>query len=86
VPGKYRRSSPLTYVDDVTAAVLILAGRNDPRCPIRQVENYAHALADRNVPYEVYRYDAGHGSLVDDERIRQARAKIEFVLRHLRNP
>jgi dipeptidyl aminopeptidase/acylaminoacyl peptidase len=85
-PDKYRRSSPLTYVGDVRAAVLILAGRNDPRCPIRQVENYARALAGRDAPHEIYRYDAGHGSLVDDERIRQARAKFEFVRRHLGGP
>ena len=40
VPEKYRDASPLTYVDAVRAPVLILAGENDPRCPIRQIENY----------------------------------------------
>jgi dienelactone hydrolase len=83
VPEKYRDSSPITYVDDVRAPVLVLAGENDPRCPIRQIENYLEALAKRDVPYEVYRYDAGHGSLVDDERVRQITAEIDFVARHL---
>jgi hypothetical protein len=37
----------------------------------------------RGEPHEVYRYDAGHGSLVDDERVRQVKAEIDFVTRHL---
>lgn len=31
---------------------------------------------------EVYRFDAGHGSLVADERVRQMRAELAFVARH----
>jgi dienelactone hydrolase len=83
VPERYRHSSPLTYAGAVRAPVLILAGENDPRCPIRQIENYVAALAERGVEHEVYRYDAGHGSLVDDERVRQTRAELDFAARHL---
>ncbi|GAA3633007.1 prolyl oligopeptidase family serine peptidase [Kineosporia mesophila] len=83
VPEKYRDSSPITYAEKVAAPVLVLAGENDPRCPIRQIENYVGVLAERGAEHEVYRYDAGHGSLVDDERVRQVRAEINFVRRHL---
>lgn len=83
VPERYTDSSPLTYVDAVRAPVLVLAGENDPRCPIRQIENYVAALAARGVPHEVYRYDAGHGSLVNDERVRQMQAELDFAARHL---
>ncbi|WP_432541880.1 prolyl oligopeptidase family serine peptidase [Kineococcus sp. SYSU DK002] len=83
VPGKYADSSPLTYVDAVRAPVLVLAGRNDPRCPIRQIDNYLERLAARGATHEVYRYDAGHGSLLDDERVRQMRVELDFVRRHL---
>jgi dipeptidyl aminopeptidase/acylaminoacyl peptidase len=83
VPEKYRDASPMTYVDAVRAPVLVLAGENDPRCPIRQIDNYLAALAERGVPHEVYRYDAGHGSLVDDERVRQVSAELSFAERHL---
>jgi dipeptidyl aminopeptidase/acylaminoacyl peptidase len=83
VPDKYRDSSPLTYVDAVRAPVLILAGENDPRCPIRQIENYVRVLEERGIAHEVYRYDAGHGSLVDDEVVRQVRAELDFTARHL---
>ena len=79
VPEKYRDSSPLSYVDRVRAPVLLLAGENDPRCPIRQVENYLDALAGRAARYAVYRYDAGHGSMVVDERLRQVACQIAFV-------
>ncbi len=83
VPDRYRQSSPITYVDDVRAPVLILAGANDPRCPIRQIDNYIAALTARGAPHEVYRFDAGHGSLVIEERIRQVAAEISFARRHL---
>ena len=79
VPERYRDSSPLTYVAAVRAPVLVLAGENDPRCPIRQVENYLAALT---APHETYRFDAGHGSLVDDERVRQMRVELDFAARH----
>ncbi len=83
VPQRYADSSPITYVDAVRAPVLVLAGENDPRCPIRQIENYLARLTARGHPHEVYRYDAGHGSLVDDERVRQMRVELDFVARHL---
>jgi dipeptidyl aminopeptidase/acylaminoacyl peptidase len=83
VPERFEASSPLTYVDAVKAPVYISAGVNDPRCPIRQVENYVNRLAARGAVHEVYRYDAGHGSLVVDERIKQIRLKLDFAARHL---
>jgi len=83
LPELYARCSPLTYVDQVRAPVLVLAGANDPRCPIRQIENWLAAAASHGTQVEVYRYDAGHGSLVVEERIRQMRAELSFVARHL---
>ncbi|MFV0128648.1 prolyl oligopeptidase family serine peptidase [Streptomyces sp. HMX112] len=83
VPERFEASSPLTYVDVVRAPVHISAGVNDPRCPIRQVENYVDRLAARGAEHEVYRYDAGHGSLVVEERIKQVRLELAFAARHL---
>jgi dipeptidyl aminopeptidase/acylaminoacyl peptidase len=82
VPERYTASSPLTYVDPV----LVLAGANDPRCPIRQIDNWLEAAQQRGKDVEVYRFDAGHGSLVVDERVRQMRAELEFVARRLGLP
>ncbi|RAJ52269.1 dipeptidyl aminopeptidase/acylaminoacyl peptidase [Streptomyces sp. KhCrAH-43] len=83
VPERFEASSPLTYVDAVRAPVYISAGVNDPRCPIRQVENYVDRLKERDAVHEVYRYDAGHGSLVVEERIKQVRLELDFARRHL---
>ncbi|MBW8482862.1 S9 family peptidase [Actinomadura parmotrematis] len=83
VPDRYRESSPITYVEEVRAPVLVLAGENDPRCPIRQIDNYLGRLAELGRPHEVYRYDAGHGSLVVEERIEQMAAEMAFAEAHL---
>jgi dienelactone hydrolase len=81
-PEAYRASSPLTHVEAVRAPVLVLAGENDPRCPIRQIENYLAALAAAgHVPYEVSRFDAGHGSLVVEETMRHAATEVAFARR-----
>lgn len=86
VPETYERCSPLTYVAEVRAPVLVTAGANDPRCPLRQIENYLAAAAELGKDVEVYRFDAGHGSLVLDERVRQARVELDFVARRLGLP
>ena len=83
VPAVYQECSPITYVDAVTAPVLVLAGDNDPRCPIRQIENYLDRLGGRELHHEFYRYDAGHGSLVIAETIKQTSIEVHFALRAL---
>jgi dipeptidyl aminopeptidase/acylaminoacyl peptidase len=81
-PDTYRAASPITYVDAVRAPVLVLAGENDPRCPIRQIDNYLDALAARgDASYEVSRFDAGHGSLVVEQSIRHFSTEVAFALR-----
>ena len=79
LPELYARCSPLTYAGQVSAPLLVLAGANDPRCPIRQIDNYLDALTALGTPHEVYRFEAGHGSLVIDERVDQMRAELVFV-------
>jgi dienelactone hydrolase len=84
LPEAYRTASPLTYVDAVRVPVLVLAGENDPRCPIRQVDNYLDALAARgDAVYEVSRFDAGHGSLVVEQTIAHVATEIDFARRAL---
>jgi dipeptidyl aminopeptidase/acylaminoacyl peptidase len=83
VPERWRESNPMTYVETVDVPVLILAGENDPRCPIRQIDNYLAALRDRSAAHEVYRYDAGHGSLVVDERVTHQAICLDFAARQL---
>jgi dipeptidyl aminopeptidase/acylaminoacyl peptidase len=79
----YVRSSPITYVDAVAAPLLVVAGANDPRCPIRQIDNYLAELEKQGKEHEVYRFDAGHGSLVIEETIRQVELALDFALKHV---
>lgn len=83
VPQVYRERNPITYVDRVRAPVLMLVGRNDPRCPSRSADVYEARLKELGKTFETYRYDAGHGSLVVDEQIRQMEAQIRFLATHL---
>ena len=76
--------SPITYVDAVAAPVLVVAGANDPRCPIRQIDNYLARLEELGKEHEVYRFDAGHGSLVIEETIRQVEVALAFALQHVK--
>ena len=81
LPEAYRVSSPITYVDSVVAPIYIAVGENDPRCPAGQVDNYVAELAGLGRDHEVYRFDAGHGSLVTEERINQMRRELTVALR-----
>jgi dipeptidyl aminopeptidase/acylaminoacyl peptidase len=79
VPALYVERNPITYVDNVSAPLLILAGENDSRCPIRQVWNYVGRLRERGVEPRVYTYATGHASFDIEERVRQT----AIVLDHL---
>jgi acetyl esterase/lipase len=85
-PDFYRERSPITFADRVRAPVFVTAGRNDPRCPIRQIENYLARLRELGLPHEHYEFDAGHSSMVVEERIRQLERQIDFAHRHLGTP
>ncbi|WP_043619578.1 S9 family peptidase [Nonomuraea candida] len=82
-PERYAASSPITYVDRIEAPLLILAGENDTRCPLRQIEKYVAALAEHGREHEVYTYDAIRGSLVVAERIAQTMLQLEFARKHV---
>ena len=83
VPERYRVANPITYVERVRVPMLLLVGQNDPRCPSRSVDVYRERLVALGKSFEEYRYDAGHGSLVVDERIKQVAMEIAFVAKHL---
>jgi dienelactone hydrolase len=82
-PERYAASSPITYVDRVESPVLILAGENDARCSLRQVEKYVAKLAEHGREHEVYTYDALRGALVVSERIAQIAVQLEFARKHV---
>jgi predicted esterase len=59
--------------------VLIIAGRNDTRCPARPIEVYVERLRELGRRVEVEWFDAGHGSLVVEQQIEQAKSQLRFA-------
>ncbi len=58
----YRRISPISYVENVTAPTLIIHSENDFRTPIGDGEQWFMALKKRQVPVEMVRYPrSSHG-------------------------
>ncbi|MEJ6549633.1 prolyl oligopeptidase family serine peptidase [Corynebacterium sp. USCH3] len=82
-PDLYAVSSPVTYASNFDCPILILHGRNDPRAPAGQIESFTSRLREQGKPYEIYEFDAGHGSLDTAEFIRQTETEIAFALGHL---
>jgi dipeptidyl aminopeptidase/acylaminoacyl peptidase len=71
-PEQYAASSPITYVENVRAPVLIIQGRKDTRTPTRPVEMYEERMKALNKNIQVHWFDTGHlGS------IRQVEVSIE---------
>ena len=83
VPELMRDRNPINFVDEVSAPVLVLIGRNDSRCPFDQAMAYVERLAAREHPHEVYVYESGHSSFDVEERVRQARLILDFLARHV---
>jgi dipeptidyl aminopeptidase/acylaminoacyl peptidase len=70
---EYEKASPITYVQNLSAPVLIIQGRNDMRDPPRQVELYEAKARSLKKEVKVIWFDTGHaGSGID----------IELAIRH----
>lgn len=78
-PEAYAAASPITNVDDVHAPLLIIQGRNDARCPVRQIEMYIEAARAAGKTLEVDWFDAGHGHGAIETRIAWQRRAMDFV-------
>jgi pimeloyl-ACP methyl ester carboxylesterase len=83
VPELMRDRNPINFAGGVRAPVLVIAGENDSRCPIRQVMNYVERLRLRGHPHELYLYGTGHGSNDISEQVRQQRLILEFLAKHV---
>jgi dipeptidyl aminopeptidase/acylaminoacyl peptidase len=59
---RYMDRSPIYFVDQIKAPLLILAGGHDPRCPSTESEQVASAIKKRNGVAELKIYEnEGHG-------------------------
>jgi dipeptidyl aminopeptidase/acylaminoacyl peptidase len=83
VPELMAERSPISYVDNVKAPILFLAGQADSRCPIGQVMAYVDRLRARNHPHELYLFPTGHAPFQIDERIHQTGIVLEWLARQV---
>ena len=76
-------ASPISYVKDVSAPLLVQQGANDTRCPRRQMEAYEVEMAKYDKPFTLDWVDAGHSS--DDKEVteQQQQMRMEFALARL---
>jgi dipeptidyl aminopeptidase/acylaminoacyl peptidase len=59
----YRDRSPINFISNIRAPVLITAGRNDPNCPIQPIEKFVTKLEEMKHPHEfMVAEKEGHGS------------------------
>src|SRR5262249_42016615 len=82
-PEQYRKSSPITCAENVQAPLLIFQGRNDTRCPPRQVEVYVEKLRSLGKPVDLHWFDAGHGTRVTEQQIEHQELRLRFAYRVL---
>ncbi|HEX8024967.1 MAG TPA: prolyl oligopeptidase family serine peptidase [Candidatus Limnocylindrales bacterium] len=83
VPQLMAERAPISYVDNVTAPILVLAGEHDSRCPIRQVLLYTDRLAARGHDHELYLFPTGHAPFQIEERIKQTGVVLDFLARRV---
>lgn len=79
----YAAGSPITYVEAVRAPLLVIQGRNDTRCPDRQMEVYEAKMKELGKPIEVVWFDAGHGSYLVEQQVEHMEAMLRFAYRVL---
>lgn len=61
VRERYMRSSPITYVENLAAPVLIVQGYNDTRTSARQMELFVAKAKELGKLVTIIWFDAGHG-------------------------
>lgn len=82
VPDAYRERDPMSYVDRVTAPVLVIAGENDSRCPIEGVTPWVDAVRANGTDVRVHLYGTGHHANADADRVQHMEMILDFFAEH----
>jgi dipeptidyl aminopeptidase/acylaminoacyl peptidase len=81
-PESFRQSNPMTYVDAVTTPTLIIAGEQDPRCPIEGITPWLDAVRAHGGEVEVHTYATGHHANGVDDQVQHMRWVLDFFARN----
>ena len=80
----WRDRSPLFFADRIKAPLLLLAGRNDIRCPIKETEQMAEAARKNGVTVEIKIYEnEGHGFARRENEIDAIKRAAKFMETHV---
>ncbi len=84
-PKVYDASSPLTYIQQVKAPLLVLQGENDIRVPVGQAKQVAEALKARgNTVDAVYFPEEGHGFYKREHQQEALERTVEWFNKYLK--
>jgi dipeptidyl aminopeptidase/acylaminoacyl peptidase len=87
IPEYYATHSPLTYVANITAPLLILHGEADLRCSVIEADQLFGALRKLKRAVELVRYPGGSHAFahigVPSHRCDAARRVVDWFVRHL---
>lgn len=76
----YRERSPITYISQIKAPVLISCGRHDSRCPIQPVEKFVKKLKEMDHPHEFkVEEKEGHGFFRVEALIREVTTAVKYL-------
>jgi len=80
----YDDRSPINFIDQVKAPLLLLAGGHDPRCPKSETQQVVDAIKKRGgtVEYKVYENE-GHGFARVENQIDAYKRVADFLLAHV---
>ncbi|ARM76712.1 alpha/beta hydrolase family protein [Acidianus manzaensis] len=78
-----RDRSPIFFIDRIKSPLMILAGENDPRCPVEETLQIVKELEKlgKQVKYKVYK-DEGHGFQQIENYVDSIKETVEFIKEH----
>jgi dipeptidyl aminopeptidase/acylaminoacyl peptidase len=80
----YEQRSPVNFIDQIKAPLLLLAGGHDPRCPKSETLQVVDAIKKRGgtVDYKIYENE-GHGFARVENQIDAYKRVADFLLAHV---
>ncbi len=83
----YEDRSPINFVDQIKAPLLLLAGGNDPRCPAEESQQVADAVKKHGGTVQLKIYpDEGHGFARVENQIDAYQRVSDFLKVHVPSP
>jgi dipeptidyl aminopeptidase/acylaminoacyl peptidase len=80
----YEERSPINYIDQIKAPLLLLAGGHDPRCPKSETQQVVAAIKKRGGTVDSKIYDnEGHGFARVENQIDAYKRVADFLLAHV---